>query len=262
MAQAGYQALKPIMKSKRRIFCVITLSALCLSPCVHAQITVGGNIVTGGGVQGNGELTISSASGTITGIPIGNSKLADFIFKLKSLNVGSDSIDEITARIGKPLHVSKNSFGQVWKFNYLVADDATIAEYEKCDLAIQLIEQEFRRGSQSDREWSKKSFKQMDVSKIQRKLRDKIQTQAHCQINIGVDGKLASVRVEKIMGGDNELLYVKGDAESAYSSEGGEPGLLPTLSSAPPSPKTGQTYLNTTDSHFYGWNGKEWKQLD
>jgi hypothetical protein len=254
------------MKSKRRIFCVISLSALCLSPCINAQINVGGNIVIGGGVvgattvtggraQGNGALTISSASGTITGIPIGNSKLADFIFKLKSLNVGSDSIDEITARIGEPLHVSKNSLGQVWKFNYLVADDATIAEYEKCDLAIQLIEQ-------SDMEWSEKSFKQMDVSKIQSKLRDKIQTQAHCQLHIGADGKLASVRVEKIMGGDNELLYVKGDAESISSSEEGEPGLLPTLSSAPQSPKAGQTYLNTTDSHFYGWNGKEWKQLD
>ena len=255
VAQAGYQALKPIMKSLIRIFFVISLSALCLSPCIHAQITVGGNIVTGGGAQTNGELTISSAAGTITGIPIGNSKLADFIVKLKSLNLGSDSIDEITARIGKPLHVSKNSLGQVWKFNYLVADDATIAEYEKCDRAVQLIEQ-------SDMEWSKKRFKQMDVYKIQDKLRDKIQTQAHCQINIGADGKLASVRVEKIMGGDNELLYIKGDTESTSSSETGEPGLLPTLSSAPPSPKTGQTYLNTADSHFYGWNGKEWKQLD
>lgn len=243
------------MNLNNRLFFLLILSALFISQCIYAQINVGGNIITGGGAQSNGELTISSATGTITGIPIGNSKLADFIVKLKSLNLGSDSTDEITARIGKPLHVSKNSLGQVWKFNYLVADDSTIAEYEKCDRAVELIEQ-------SDMEWSKKRFKQMDVYKIQDKLRDKMQTQAHCQIKIGADGKLSSVKVEKIMGGDNELIYVKGDAESASNSEGGELGLLPTLTSPPPSPKTGQAYLNTTDSHFYGWNGKEWKQLD
>ena len=235
---------------------LVVFLCLCSSAQLVAQITVGGNIVTGGGAQSNGELTISSAAGTITGLPIGESKLAEFIMKLKSLNVGGETPDEIVSKIGKPLHVTKNSLGQLWKFNYLVSDDTTISEYEKCDRAVQLIEQ-------SDLEWSKKRFKQMDVYKIQDKLRDKIQTQAQCQIKIGADGKLSSVKVEKVNGGNNEVLYVKGDSENSTGPEGSsEPGLLPSLNSAPPSPKNGQTYLNTTDSHFYGWNGKEWKQLD
>jgi hypothetical protein len=34
------------------------------------------------------------------------------------------------------------------------------------------------------------------------------------------------------------------------------------LASAPSSPYAGQIYFNTANSHFYGWNGTAWKQLD
>ncbi len=37
---------------------------------------------------------------------------------------------------------------------------------------------------------------------------------------------------------------------------------LPNHSSAPLSPQSGSLYFNTTDFHFYGWNGSIWKQLD
>lgn len=37
---------------------------------------------------------------------------------------------------------------------------------------------------------------------------------------------------------------------------------LPNHSSAPLSPQSGSLYFNTTDFHFYGWNGNSWKQLD
>ncbi len=37
---------------------------------------------------------------------------------------------------------------------------------------------------------------------------------------------------------------------------------LPNHSSAPSSPQSGSLYFNTTDFHFYGWNGNSWKQLD
>lgn len=37
---------------------------------------------------------------------------------------------------------------------------------------------------------------------------------------------------------------------------------LPNHSSAPSSPQSGSLYFNTTDFHFYGWNGSIWKQLD
>ena len=86
--------------------------------------------------------------------------------------------------------------------------------------------------------------------------------QVTCKLRVGNDSKLSNVRVEKYMQDTTDILYTKGDTENGTSATGGEPGLLPTLSSAPLSPKTGQTYLNTNDFHFYGWNGKEWKQLD
>jgi len=35
-----------------------------------------------------------------------------------------------------------------------------------------------------------------------------------------------------------------------------------TSSITPTSPQSGSIYFNTTDFHFYGWNGAVWKQLD
>jgi hypothetical protein len=81
-------------------------------------------------------------------------------------------------------------------------------------------------------------------------------------MRIGKDGKLYSVKVEKFSGGDSEVLFVKGEAEHTAVSGSGQSGLLPNTDVAPSNPKPGQTYLNTIDSHFYGWNGKEWRQLD
>ncbi len=38
-------------------------------------------------------------------------------------------------------------------------------------------------------------------------------------------------------------------------------GVVPNYTSSP-TPESGSIYFNTTDSHFYGWNGEQWKQLD
>ena len=38
--------------------------------------------------------------------------------------------------------------------------------------------------------------------------------------------------------------------------------VLPNHSAAPSSPASGSLYFNTTDFHFYGWDGGQWKQLD
>lgn len=35
-----------------------------------------------------------------------------------------------------------------------------------------------------------------------------------------------------------------------------------TAAAAPANPQQGQVYYNTTDNHFYGWNGAAWVQLD
>lgn len=38
--------------------------------------------------------------------------------------------------------------------------------------------------------------------------------------------------------------------------------VVPNFNGAPSSPTSGTLYFNTTDFHFYGWNGNQWKQLD
>jgi hypothetical protein len=81
-------------------------------------------------------------------------------------------------------------------------------------------------------------------------------------MRIGKDGKLYSVKVEKFSGGDSEVLFVKGEAETGTGSSGGDSGLLPSKDSAPSNPKSGQTYFNNTDKHFYGWDGTSWLKLD
>jgi len=60
-------------------------------------------------------------------------------------------------------------------------------------------------------------------------------------------------------------LEVIGNSEisgSIYVSGSNSTIVLPNHSSAPSSPNSGALYFNTTDFHFYGWNGGQWKQLD
>lgn len=51
---------------------------------------------------------------------------------------------------------------------------------------------------------------------------------------------------------------------SGVSGTNGTSGgsIAPNFSSAPESPVSGSIYFDTTDSHFYGWDGGQWKQLD
>jgi len=60
-------------------------------------------------------------------------------------------------------------------------------------------------------------------------------------------------------------LEVIGNSEisgSVYVSGSNSTIVLPNHSSAPTSPASGALYFNTTDFHFYGWDGGQWKQLD
>jgi len=49
---------------------------------------------------------------------------------------------------------------------------------------------------------------------------------------------------------------------SVYVSGSNSTIVLPNHSSAPTLPASGALYFDTTDFHFYGWNGGQWKQLD
>ena len=81
-----------------------------------------------------------------------------------------------------------------------------------------------------------------------------------CEIWIDSGKMLTCVRVSKAEIGE---VYSKGNYFVPDSSK--EPSKSDTLVaplSPLPNPTPGQIYFNSTDSHFYGWNGNEWLQLD
>lgn len=71
-------------------------------------------------------------------------------------------------------------------------------------------------------------------------------------------GKTKYIRVVKY-GASQEDLYTRG---SLFEESSSQTNVVVAISETPTNPIAGQLYLSSTDSHFYGWNGKEWKQLD
>ena len=85
-------------------------------------------------------------------------------------------------------------------------------------------------------------------------------SEAETTLRIGKTGKLILVQVRK----GNKDIYIMGNWDDVPAATVDTPSLnelvAPTNQAA--NPKLGQIYINPNDSHFYGWNGKEWKQLD
>lgn len=230
--------------------------------CFLAIATAMAQMMVGNGGAVDGEVGITRGGRSFTGVPVGESKLAGFIQNLKKLAVGSSTPDEMNSAIGKPAHVSKQGGEEEWKYNFLVTEDPQAAEFDKATLAKLKINEKIKEVEQAGGDSMHLNSLYFKAMEVQTEIMKKLNTQATCVIHIGKDGKLSSVKVEKFSEGDSEVLYVKGGAENSPGVTGGEAGLLPLNGSAPENPKPGQTYLNTTDCHFYGWNGKEWKQLD
>jgi hypothetical protein len=89
-----------------------------------------------------------------------------------------------------------------------------------------------------------------------------------CRIEYDLNQKVSYIAVTKGGMEGFDMLYSQGNpllGPNADSS-GSASNIIPSNASpepvAPASPKEGQIYFNSTDKHFYGWNGTEWKQLD
>jgi hypothetical protein len=92
----------------------------------------------------------------------------------------------------------------------------------------------------------------------------------NCHLRVGMDGHLTNIVIEKIKETGKETVYEKGDNQGTVTpqqkienlNKGLPEQALLAPNIQPESPKPGQIYFNSTDSHFYGWNGTEWVQLD
>jgi hypothetical protein len=71
-------------------------------------------------------------------------------------------------------------------------------------------------------------------------------------------GKLAEISIMK----GTDIIYHKTSGANTSNAPYISAVHITNLAVEPSSPTVGQIYFNSTDSHFYGYNGKEWIQLD
>jgi hypothetical protein len=88
-----------------------------------------------------------------------------------------------------------------------------------------------------------------------------------CAVEFDLNQKVAHIYFTKVGPNGVEMIYSNGNPQHGPNAGGtknadGAIGTSSVAATAPSSPKEGQIYFNSTDKHFYGWNGIEWKQLD
>jgi hypothetical protein len=89
-----------------------------------------------------------------------------------------------------------------------------------------------------------------------------------CSVEFDSNQKVAYADVVNSSMSGMEMLYSQGvsrlgpNPAAASQPQGGGTPQAAQAATAPAAPTEGQIYFNTTDKHFYGWNGIEWKQLD
>ncbi len=78
-------------------------------------------------------------------------------------------------------------------------------------------------------------------------------------------GSVLGVQITKMNGfSPGQIIYLKGTPIGGENSSqrNTDKDHFPLSDSAPYNPTPGQIFFNSSDNHFYGWNGKEWLQLD
>lgn len=198
-----------------------------------------------------------------SGLVIDESQLADFIIKVKQLNVGIDSPDVLSNILGKPALKTRQAGLEEWKYDFLLKEAKDIEDMEKIENALEERRQRRQRMSLEElaRESRANDDKYEKLERIKMQLQMKPETQVSCKLKIGKDGKLSNIRVEKYMQDTTDVLYFKGDSEDKISNGNACNGQMPLTSEHPQNPNPGQIYFNSNDRHFYGWDGTSWLKL-
>lgn len=161
---------------------------------------------------------IGSGVTQLSGVDINEQQLAAFLQDVRKLKLGGDGPDEIVERIGSPHVREKEGDREQWKYSFILGmPSGPTTDFSDWDNAYQV----------------------------------------NAIAEIGTDGRLASVRVERLRRGEVEILYRQGETVD------GSAEAVPVVAPAhPENPALGAVYCNSSNGHFYGWNGSEWKQLD
>jgi hypothetical protein len=161
---------------------------------------------------------IGSGVTQLIGIDITEQQLAEFLQEVRKLRLGEDGPDEVVEQIGPPRVREKEGDRKRWKYSFILGmPNGPTTDFSDYDNAYQV----------------------------------------NAIMEIGTDGRLASVQVERLRSGEVEILYRQGQADGGSAAAG--PAVC---TSHPENPPLGSIYHNSSDDHFYGWNGCEWKRLD
>jgi hypothetical protein len=199
-----------------------------------------------------------------SGSEINEIQLADFIVKVKKLNVGVDSPDALTNMLGNPALKTRQSGLEEWKYDFILKEAKDIENLHKIENALEERRQRRQRMSLEEmtRESRLNDDKYEKLERLKMQLDMKPPTQVSCKLKLGEDGKLSNIRVEKYMQDTTDILYVKGDSEDKSSNTNTCNGQMPLISEPPHNPNPGQIYFNSHEKHFYGWDGESWLKLD
>jgi len=206
---------------------------------------------------------------SFSGIEKSESEFSKFVVQIKELTIGKDSQDKVAEILGNPHEKSKDVQSERWKFNFLVKDDSNI------NLKNDLIKKDENLYNQANLLLNKKPFNNHEfeiISKTREKIQEQVRElglgpfyQVSIEVAFPLDGRLSSIKVEKITQTGSQIVYSKsseGRGAPREATVGAVPFRLAALEQHPQSPDLGDLYLNTSDKHFYGWNGTEWIQLD
>ena len=212
---------------------------------------------------------------------------------LKTIDLSSETTDQIIKLYG-PVHEKSTKGGtHEWKYNFLFSRELNsqqksdlerlTQEYQKISLIV--VDKKANLQVQKEHERypelgiiDKERIDPSAIFSLEEKMKainektmaiELTQKQTLVQIifKIGTTGKIMNIDLNKITDdGTTSCLYTKGgDGQDNISSQSNpkthsdNDAALPV---APANPYPGKIYLNTTDKHFYGWDGTSWLKLD
>lgn len=219
-----------------------------------------------------------------------------YIPGIKNFQPGKTTSDEVVAEIGNPQRVENNSNHKIWYYMFDIITDNLSEElsslkkmiieneknYEEVQKQRERTSYKYYQTKQQWEEASEKFRKNFEAATIRinnnPKLYQRINIlenikpqKALCLIKFSSEGLMTDISIDKITEYGKEVIYRKhqdisdtGPKKVVDDSQSEKTPnqfiLLPTVT--PENPSKGQIYFNTTNNHFYGWNGTEWLQLD